>query len=163
MPGVLAPVLSNRSGAAASEFALLLPMLLALMFVCFEGGHYMYVEHQIVKGVRDGARFAARHPFSKYTCGSVDSTLTTQIQEVTRTGAVSGGTARVSGWDNAEITVTASCPATAVTTGIYTGMTNAPRVTVSARVPYPSLFNALGGFDTTAVVAARQQAVVVGL
>lgn len=163
MRSPIALILNNRSGAAASEFALLLPMLLALMFVCFEGGHYMYVEHQIVKGVRDGARFAARHPFSKFTCATVDAALVTQIQEVTRTGAVSGGTSRVSGWDNAEVTVTASCPGTAVTTGIYTGMANAPRVTVSAQVPYPSLFNALGGFDANAVVAARQQAAVVGL
>jgi Flp pilus assembly protein TadG len=155
--------LANQSGNAAVETALMLPILLGIMFVCVEGGHYFYIEHQVVKGVRDGARFAARQPFTKFTCSTVDSTVADLVKEVTRTGVVSGGSTRVFGWDNTEVTVSASCPATAVTTGIYKGMANAPTVTVSATVPYPSLFKALGGLPTTAVVSARNQAAVMGV
>ncbi len=155
--------LNNSSGTAAAEMALVLPMLLALMFVAFEGGHYLYIEHQVVKGVRDGARFAARQAFSKYTCTTVDAALQTQIKEVTRTGKTSGGSTRVSGWANADVTVTATCPGTAVTTGIYSGMANAPRVTVNTSVIYPSLFKALGLFNSSTIVGARQQAAVMGL
>lgn len=154
---------SNQSGNAATEMALMVPMLLALMFAGFEGGYYFYLDHQVTKGVRDGARFASRQSFSKYTCSSIDSTLVTQVKEVTRTGVISGGSPRVPGWDNTEVFVTASCPATAVNTGIYSGLTNAPVVTVSARLPYPSLFRALGGIGTSAVLGARNQAAVMGL
>ncbi len=155
--------LRAQHGTAAAEMALVLPMLLALMFTCLEGGHYLYVQHQVVKGVRDGARFAARAPFNKFTCASVDGAWQTTVQEVTRTGAITGGTARVAGWDNAEVSVTASCPTAVVNTGIYKGMANAPRVTVQATVLYPSLFTSLSGLPTTAVISARGQAAVMGL
>lgn len=164
MRGLIPLYLRSRRGSAAAEFALILPMLMALLFVMFEGGHYLFVQHQIVKGVRDGARFASRLPFSDYTCSTVAGTAETQIKEVTRTGKISGGTARVTGWTNGEVTVSVSCPATAVTTGIYASMTNAPRVSVSARVPYTSLFRALGGsIGNGAFVAANQQAAVMGI
>mgnify|MGYP000081228638 CR=1 FL=1 len=155
--------LGNQSGNAATEMALSLPMVMALLFGCFEGGHYLYVEHQVTKGVRDGARFAARQPFSKFTCSSVDATLASQVKEITRTGVINGGSPRVAGWDNSEVFVTASCPAVAVTTGIYANLTNAPVVTVRARVPYPSLFSSLGGLTSTTVVGSSNQAPVVGI
>jgi len=162
--GWLRTFIADRTGNAAVEVVLTIPMIFALLFVCFEGGHYLYVEHQVVKGVRDGARFAARQPFSQYTCSTIDSGLATRVKDVTRTGMISGGTTRVAGWDNSEITVAVDCPATAVTTGIYTGMANAPRVTVFARVPYPSVFNRLGGsVGYGAVVGAKNQAAVMGL
>jgi hypothetical protein len=69
----------------------------------------------------------------------------------------------VADWDNSEVFVNVSCPATALTTGIYASQANAPRVTVSARVPYKSLFSTLGGLDATAVVGARNQAAVMGI
>jgi len=165
MMGWRAPAfLRNCGGSAATEFALVMPMLLALLFVMFEGGHYLFVQHQVVKGVRDGARFASRQPFSAYSCSTIDAAAETDIKEVTRTGKISGGTARVMGWTNAEVTVSVSCPATAVTTGIYASMTNAPRVVVAARVPYVSLFRALGGsIGNGAVVTAYQQAAVMGI
>jgi Flp pilus assembly protein TadG len=123
---VLRSLLSSQSGNAAVETALVTPMVMALLFMCFEGGHYLYVEHQVAKGVRDGARFAGRAPFTQYTCSTINSTLTTQIKEITRTGKLSGGVSRVAGWDNTEVFVTVSCPATAVTTGIYASQANTP-------------------------------------
>lgn len=158
--------LIDQAGAAAAEMALVLPMLLALMFGCLEGAHYLYIEHQIVKGVRDGARFAARQSFTNYSCSSTSvgsSSVETEIKNVTRTGQVSGGASRVSGWTDADVTVSVSCPSTAITTGIYSDFTNAPQVTVSSTVAYPSLFGTLSGLTTSFKVHSRDQAAVMGV
>lgn len=161
-------LLSDQNGAAAVEMALVLPFLLALMFMGLEGAHYLYTEHQIVKGVRDGARFAARHEFSNYSCGSstVPAGLETTIKNVTIYGKISvSGTdkPRVSTWTAADTSVSVSCPATAVNTGIYEDLTNAPRVTVSATVSYPSLFGTLGALTSSFKVHASDQAAVMGV
>lgn len=151
----------HQGGAAAAEMALVLPLLLAIMFGGFEAGHYFYTEQKIIKAVRDGARYAGRLPFDQYTCST--AARTTDIQEVTRTGKPGGGTPLISGWVNADITVTVGCDATA-TDGIFKPLTGGARiVTVSATADYPSLFEALGFIDSTASVNASAQAVVMGI
>ncbi len=123
---------------------LVLPILTVLIFGSFELGNYFWKEHVVEKGARDGARFASRQGFDKYTCADVDATVATAIKNVTRTGKPAGGTARVSGWTDADISITVVCDAT-VTTGIYRGGTSgAPVVTIKTSVAYPSLFGALG-------------------
>ena len=62
--------LANRSGTAAVEMALSLPIILVLIFSTFEGAHFLWSQHKVIKGVRDGARYAARLPFSKYPCAT---------------------------------------------------------------------------------------------
>ena len=140
--------LSCQNGAAAAEMALIMPLAVLIMFTSIEAGHYFYQEHQVVKGLRDGARFAARHSFDDINCrsgGYIDSTLSTNIKNLSRTGKISGGTARVSGWDDADITVSVSCPSgTQATTGIYDSDEPAPQVNVTTRLQYDSLFNGLG-------------------
>lgn len=162
----------DTNGASAAEMALVLPLLMILMFGPFELANYFWTEHKVVKGVRDGARYASRLGFTHYTCSDLtDTTLKTQVQEVTRTGMVSGGTANVANWDNDDVTVTVSCPdaaldtsgAEAVTTGIYTGMDNAPVVTVSTTVTYRSLFQTLGFDATNLSVSASSQSAVMGI
>lgn len=155
--------LGCERAAAAAEMALILPMLLVLLFGGLEAGYFMYIQHQVTKGVRDGARYASRQSFVDATCGAVTSSVATAIQEVTRTGQPSGGTTRVPGWDNGEVTVTPTCPATAVTTGIYKGATNAPQIRVSADVPYPSLFATMGLLDLTIRLRASEQTAVMGI
>jgi Flp pilus assembly protein TadG len=159
--------LKNSDGAAAAEMALITPLLMVLMFGTFETGHYFWNEHKVVKAVRDGSRFAARQPFTKYSCGTAtpaDTVLVTQIKNLTRTGTIDGtGNIRVRGWTNAQVTVAISCPATALTTGIYNGMANAPRVQVSAVIPYPSLFAALGFSSPNLNLRAEAQSPVVGI
>jgi Flp pilus assembly protein TadG len=164
----LRPLLNDRSGSAAAEMALLLPFLVLLMFGGVELGFYFYNQHQVVKGVRDGARFAARQSFTSLNCnGGTPSTIPadveTAIKEITRTGQVSGGTARVSGWVNGDIAVSVTCPTTPVTTGIYNGMANAPQVNVTATVSYASLFDGVGVVDSTYTLRASQQAAVMGI
>lgn len=160
--------LADNTGSPAVEMVLVLPIVMALLFGSVELGYYFYAEHQVVKGVRDGARFGSRQSFVDLNCtgntpSSVPSGVETAIQEITRTGQISGGTARIPGWVNEDIDVSVTCPGTAVTTGIYEGSDNAPQINVAASVAYPSLFDSLGFIDLTYTLNASQQAAVMGL
>jgi len=167
--------LGDRRGAAAAEMALVLPFLVTLMFVTFEGGYFLWNQHKVVKSVRDGARYAGRLPFSSYpdcappasTPAAVTGGVATTIKEVTRTGKMSGGTPAVLGWVNEDITVT--CSYETGIGGLYaTNGNQAPRVTVSASVGYPdspitSLAGVLG-FDVNDIsLNASAQSPVMGL
>jgi hypothetical protein len=152
-----------QCGGSAAELALILPFLVVLMFGGLELGYYFYSQHQVVKGVRDGARFAARQSFVSINCDDpIPPDVVTEIQEVTRTGRVSGGTARVPGWINQNITVDIDCPTIPITTGIYVGEPNAPRINLVATVSYTSLFAGVGIIDDTYTLNASQQAAVMG-
>ncbi len=147
--GAFRKFLANSSGSAGAELALILPFVLILILGTLEGGHYMYLEHKVAKGVRDGARYAARLAFSNYDCASntISSAALTQIRNITRTGfpdgdnPVFGGTDNpvISGWTSGNVTAALNC-ATAQG-GLYAATSgNAPRVRVNASVPYPALF-----------------------
>jgi hypothetical protein len=165
----------DNAAAAAAEMALILPMAFALLFTTFEGGHYMWTEHKVVKGVRDGARYAGRLPFDHFSCGSstlvnsadasapTATTRETQIKNLTRTGQISGGTAKVKNWADADITITVACNPT-YNAGIYTNISGgAPHVVVSTVVEYPAILGLLG-FDTSGVIVrAQANAPVTGL
>ena len=167
--------LRDRRASAAAEMALILPLLMIVLFVTFEGGYFLWNEHTVVKGVRDGARYAGRLAFSQYAgCPASPSTPSAfmgsdlnSIKEVTRTGKLLGGTTSLRGWQNSHITVT--CDYVATTGGIYaTNSNNAPRVTVTASVPYPpspitSLAGVLGFNPADTNLNASAQAVVMGL
>jgi Flp pilus assembly protein TadG len=154
-----------QRGGSAAEMALILPLLVVLMFGGLELGYYFYSQHQVVKGVRDGARYASRQSFVALNCdsGTVPLNLRIEIQEVTRTGRVSLGTSRVPGWKNGDVTVSLTCPTTAITTGIYAGETNAPQINLVAAVAYRSLFAGVGIIDDTYTLNASQQAAVMGI
>ena len=143
----------------------MLPLMLILIFVGLEAGHYLFTEHKVIKAVREGSRYAGRLPFNTYDCSSdsVDSTADQNIRNVTRTGTPSGSVPLVPGWADSGVTVTVSCDAT-TTTGIFQGNAGgAPRVTVSAQTSYPSLFNGYAVIGNSAVIAASSQAVVNGI
>lgn len=151
----------DRSGSAAAEFALVLPLVLILILVTFEGGYYLYSEHKVAKGVRDGARYAARLAFTNYDCppGSINnSDAETRIKQVTRTGFPDGDNPALTGTDNpvvggwvvGDVTVTVSCATNQG--GLYTAVSgNAPKVRVNANVGYPSLFQLAVPFRLRAV------------
>lgn len=142
--------------------ALILPVALALIFAMFEGGHYLWSEHKVVKGVRDAARYAARLDFSLYSCPSTFSGSVASIKNLARTGQLSGGTAKVSGWVDSNVTVAVTCASSQG--GLYTVVGgNAPQVKVSAVVAYPSLFGALGFGSGTYNLRAEAQSPVMGL
>lgn len=170
----LASFARDTRGVAAAEMAMVTPLLMVIMFGIFEAGNFFWNEHIVVKAVRDGARFAGRQSYLAFSCpsgggaGSFDTTrfpnLPAQIKNVTRTGQLTGGTARVSGWIDSQVVLTVDCINDPDLLGIYTSNAgNAPRVKVVATVPYPSLFGALG-FNTSGLsVSASAQSPVMGI
>jgi Flp pilus assembly protein TadG len=162
---------SDRSGNAAVEMALVLPLMIPLMFGAFELGYYFLSEHVVQKAVRDASRYAARLPMTNYDCStsSVDSTASQQIRNVARTGDPSGSNARLRDWVDANTTVTLSCDTDVshsyVNKGLYQDFPNGgavPRITVAATVPYNTFFGAVGIGPATLNLNAQSQAAVIG-
>lgn len=159
--------LHDRRGSASAEFALALPMMMALMFGGFEAGHFFWTEHKLVKAVRDGARYASRLPVEDLCDGATEvmsDDLEDTIQNVTATGRLADGAPKVPGWDPNDVAVTIGCQGF-VATGIYTGLGEAaPMVSISTGgVTYPSLFNGLGFLDSTIQMSAEASAAVAGI
>lgn len=154
----------DRSGAAAAEMGLVVPLLLLVMFGSFELGRYFLDAHTAQKAVRDGARYAGRQSFSEMPCGGT-ATDEAAIKNLVRTGTTaSGGVARLAYWTNpATITITITCDSSGTysAAGIYTVVAGgARRVTVSASIPYSNLF----GFPLNiATVNARSESAVMGI
>ena len=145
--------------------ALMIPLLLVLMFVGFEAGHYFYTEHKVIKAVREGARYGGRLGFANYPCGSATAQAAVDnIRQVTRTGTTTGTIPRVPGMALTAITVTHRCDADFDGAGIFKGTSGgAPVVLVQARTAYPSLFEQLGLLDSSIDVQASAEAVVNGI
>jgi Flp pilus assembly protein TadG len=151
--------------------AMVLPLMLLLIFGAFELGYYFLSEHVVDKAVRDASRYAARLPLSDYpSCTSVDPTAEQQIQRLARTGDPDGTAARLAGWTDDDMTVVSiSCDSDTshayVNKGIYADFPNGgevPVVTVTAAVPYNTLFGLLGLGSATLTLNASQQAAVIG-
>ena len=158
--------LNDQIGAAAAEMALILPLVMVMLFATFEGAYYIICEHQVVTGVRNAARYAARLDFSQYACpaatfsGSEDT-----IKNLARTGQLlSGGSPRVQGWGSVATDTTVSVTCTGSTGGIYAATGGyAPKVRVSARFNYPSLMGQLGFTQATLPIGASAESPVMGL
>lgn len=170
MKRILRQFLQDCSGAAAVEMALVIPLLLGLMFGSVDLGNYFLSEHVVDKAVRDAARYAARLPFADFDCTSGTMTDPSTVQKLARTGDPAGTTARLPGWTSDSMTtVTVSCDTDTthsyVNSGIYADFPNggeAPTVTVTAAVPYNSLFGVIGLGSATFNLNAESQAAVIG-
>lgn len=161
--------LSDQHGAAATEFALLVPMLIVVLFVGSEAGHFVWTQHKLTEAVRDGARYASRLTVQDVCDGATSTLGGTNLSDIvllTRTGQLDSTAARpvVPGWTTAQVSVTVSCESF-VSTGIYTDLNAAgPVVTVAAtNVAYPALFGRLGGFGNSISLNAKSSAAVIGL
>jgi Flp pilus assembly protein TadG len=161
--------LRDTSGSASTEFALMVPFLVALLFFGSEAGHFVWTQHKLVEAVRDGARYASRLKIDD-VCDEENSVLAdpelADVILLTRTGQLGSTNAApvVPGWTDAQVGVTVACESF-VSTGIYEALgAPGPVVTVSAtNVPYPSLFNALGGLTSGVALNARSSAAVIAL
>jgi Flp pilus assembly protein TadG len=177
-PNLLDLVRDTR-GAAAAEMVLVLPLLLVIMFGSVELGNYALDEHTLLKGVRDGARYAARQPFTQYAgCGASASNVPTGISDntklIVRKGTLdSTDPDLLANWSDAstQFSVQMTCSTSAGGTtlgGIYlgnvTGTPNvAPTVRVSARIKYRPLLGLFGFTGSGFYVDATQQAAVTGV
>ena len=165
--GKLLLELARDDGASPSaEMALSIPILLAVIFGSMELGNYFMTEHKVVKAVRDGARYAARRPFTDYPSCSPSQSVIDDSRNVTRTGQIAnGGTPRVWNWtDPNSITVTATCDTSGTYTGVHvTSTVGTPVVTVVATVPYTSVLGQLGLGNVSLNLNASSEAVVIGI
>jgi len=168
-------ILSDGSGAAAAEMALVMPLLLVILVGSVELGSYFYNEHILVKAVRDGARYAARQNFSNYDAcsGTPTGNVEAETEALVRTSLLAGGSDRFADIENDDIDLTVSCATSATDlssstenmAGIYRGRSSgAPIVTVSATVDYAPVIGAAFGFSGVGLhLNATEQAAVMGL
>jgi Flp pilus assembly protein TadG len=159
---------SNRSGSAAVEMALVMPILLALMFGSAELGNYFMNEHKLVKAVRDGARFAARRPFSDYpNCSTVTTGLRDDTRSVVMSGFLGGVGTLTPNIQAANITVSTSCANTAggqTMLGIYRNRPGGAQiVNVSATVNYWPILASFGFRGLGMTLNASSEAAVGGI
>ncbi len=163
--------LSCTRGAAAAEMALITPLAVLIIFSSMEAGHYFYQQHQVLKGVRDGARYAARQSFDDINCRSgsfIDSGLVDDIKLLTRTGQIADVNAppRIPNWTDS-ITITVTCPDASTIaeaeTGIFDGSEPAPQINILATPSYDSFFNGLGVLTDSVSLRGEQQALVMGV
>jgi hypothetical protein len=164
-------LVSCKSGVAAVEMALALPLLLVLICGCAELGNYFLDEHRLVKAVRDGARYAARQNVSFFTSctGTPGGSVATDTQNVVMTGLLSGGDDYLPNRSSGTINVTVVGCSTTTVGGLYTGLKNsggsgigAPVVEVDASLPYQPIILAFGFSGLNLTINASQQAAVMG-
>lgn len=166
----------DSRGSAAVETVLVAPLAILLSVTAMEAGFYLYTEHQVVIGVRDAARYAARLDMvSTWACNAaketqtiVSGTAADQIKNVARFGNASGtGPARPWTWDANEVEVAVRCEKNVDDIkGIYLDHSAgqyAPIITITGKPNYPSLFGTLGGFDTSLHLFATQEAAGAGV
>ena len=174
MRRALALLHRDCSGAAAVETVLIMPLAILLLVLGIESGHYLYSEHQVVKGVRDAARFASRLPFSTYNCTAptAEADLSTtnanwqKIANIAVYGNVTQATPkRLWTWSAApgdgEVVIRYACVANG--SDIYAATGFAPQIAVIGKPDYPSLFSTMTGFTGSMRLYARQQAAGSGI
>lgn len=169
-----ARLIDHAGGAAAAEMALVLPFLLIILFGSFEAGNYFLSQHILIKGLRDGATYAARQDFAtNYDCSAGNSTVSPEVvsetESLVRTGQLTGGADRLPNWNDAgtAFSIKLHCVTAAGGTplgGMYAANGGkVPVITVSAKLPYRSVLGTLG-FDTVNLdLGASQQAAATGL
>lgn len=156
----------EERGVAASEFALILPILTLLLFTFYEAGHIYWTYNTVQSSARDAARYAARMPMSCDGSGVGvwgDSTDQAEIQNLTRTGTLDGtGDPLVAGWtDNATVAVSINCVDNSSSTysGRYESYTRIPTVEITASPPYGAMFAGIvPGFDISSITVSNAQA-----
>jgi len=161
---------ASQRAAAATEIALALPLLLVLIWGPLEIGNYFMNEHMLIKGVRDGAVYAAHQDIANYSCpNTIGGTVVADTKNIVRSGQLSGGVDRLRNWGSATFTMTLNCYTQAndgtALGGIYALNTGGqvPVITIVATVPYTPILGNLGFRPATLGMSATQQATVMGI
>ena len=88
-------------GTAVVEFALVLPILMMLVFLCIDGTRAFYTLNSLVSAAREGARYASAQPL---TCPAPTEAEKDQIKDRVISTAVLFGGAQLTR-DNVEVTL----------------------------------------------------------
>ena len=113
------------------EMAVVFPVLFAIGLGVIEFGNLFYNYHLIANGVRDAARYASGRPH--------DCDCDADIKNIAMTGTLSGGSNRVSWWDDPDSQVDVVYASEENVADEYRGGDFIYKVTVTATVPYDSL------------------------
>ena len=155
----------DRTAAAAAELAISLPILLVLAYAPMEMGNYFLTQHVVQKAARDAARYASRLPMTSYPSCDATAPAREQIQRVARTGRPDGTASnRIHTWTaDTMTTVTLFCDTSGTYSGVYSDFAmGAPKVTVTAAIPYGSIWGSLGFGAMNLSVYGRSEAAVFG-
>lgn len=143
--------LKAQEANSATEFALVLPLLVVLMFAFVEIGRLIWSYNIVNSAVRDSSRYAAR--LSMTCAGFSDTGNEAIVKRLTRTGTVdTGGTPLLPSWtSDTTVQINFGCVSNSsgAYKGLYEGMTDIPTVTVIANAPYSAgvggaMFSSLG-------------------
>lgn len=125
----LRALLADRSGASASEFALIVPVLVILITALIDFGGLIYTRLQVASATHAGASFAAAQGFNETGI----STAMAGGASITITAATP---VQSCGCPDAATGVTAATCGTTCTSGAVAGK----YVTVSASASYPFIY-----------------------
>ena len=146
---------SDRKGAAAAEFALVVPLLAVLLFAFIEGGRMFWAYSIASAAARDAARFAARLQIDCSKATPLPIASKGLVETLARTGSVSGTTPLIAGLT---ATATVTCVNnTAAYSGRYENLTQIPVVNVTTTVPLPMLMPGLLGMPQTLTFTVSNQ------
>ena len=146
----------DQRGVAMIEVTVVIPVVLAIGLGVIEFGNAIYSKHLITNGVRDGARYAAGRP--------ADCACDADIKNIAMKGLLSGGSYRVSWWNDpvteASVTRAAVTNYDGAGNKLYRGGATIPIVTVTATVPYQQLgFLSYFGLTTPTLSVSHEERV----
>ncbi len=118
-------------GAAAVEFALLLPLLMVILLGTIDWGYYFFVEQVVTNAAREGARVGSLTPAGTATA---DATSASDAQTAAQSYLTAGGL------DGAKATVTVNAVA--------------PGPSIQVTVSYPT--GSITGFTVLAALMPAQ-------
>lgn len=104
-------------GAAAVEFALVVPVLLVIVLGSIDWGYYFFVQQVVTNAAREAARVGTLTPFDPLNPGA-DATSQHEAEDVATayiTNAGLAGTPGVAVTSNGSVTVTVTYPTGSVT------------------------------------------------
>lgn len=142
----------DDDGSALVEATIVMPLLISFFLGVFEFSWFLYNQQLVVSGLRDAARYMTRIELTdgnRDPCAQKDQNgvpYTVDAANIATTAEARGGSARVSGWNAADVTI--SCfPSASLDAGNYAdGSTSMTIIDVATRFADPSLglFSSLG-------------------
>jgi Flp pilus assembly protein TadG len=142
----------DEDGSALVEATIVMPLLISFFLGVFEFSWFFYNQQLVVSGLRDAARYMTRIELTNGNhdpCAQKDQNgvlYTADAANIATTAQAAGGSARVSGWSAADVTISCSTSA-ALDTGNYAdGSTSMTIIDVATHFADPSLglFSSLG-------------------